>query len=185
MFLGVGVVSASASSSGFVTRGRSTRICQAEDPLARDRESSQVSSGADRTIPLNVAAPGAPAHCQENNYKHNAAQPFRDECMRVAAAFFTQGSAHELSLDQEAREFVLCNLEWNTHPDVVSHNDHILCTRDDVRRQFLSAYYDVYALIETSSFPQFLVAQSMNINMPRRIICTTFLESLVTDGACG
>lgn len=99
--------------------------------------------------------------------------------MRAATVFFTEGSPHELSLDQEVREFVLSNLEYNTHPDIVGLNHHQYCrTTNHVRFQFLSAYDEVYTLIETSSFPQFLIVQSMNINMPRRVACKIDIEVL-------
>lgn len=51
-------------------------------------------------------------------------QPFRDECARIVATFFTPGAAKELSLDANVRDTVVRNLTWNTHPDVVS-NFHV------------------------------------------------------------
>lgn len=38
-------------------------------------------------------------------------------------------------------------------------------------RQFMGAYQEIYALVENSSFPQFLTIQSMVINYPRRVVC--------------
>lgn len=47
-------------------------------------------------------------------------QPFRDECIRVARAFFGTGSDKELSIDGKTRDLLLRNLSQTSHPDVVS-----------------------------------------------------------------
>ena len=127
--LDVDLASESASSSGLVSQVQSPRLLHVEDDPSRDRESSQVPWEAGRVPSSNAASGRSAAHRQENYCKQNfnaytADQPFRDECMRAAAVFFAEGSPHELSLDQEVREFVLSNLEYNTHPDIVGPNHH-------------------------------------------------------------
>jgi hypothetical protein len=81
-----------------------------------------------------------------------ARQPFRDECERIVATFFSPNALKELSLSSDVRDAVLRDLEQNTHPDV-----------------FLPAYEAIFYDLQTCSLPRFLTAVSAVTCRPNQI----------------
>ncbi|KAF9498698.1 hypothetical protein BDN71DRAFT_1503764 [Pleurotus eryngii] len=79
-------------------------------------------------------------------------QPFRVECMRIVATFLQPGAVKELPLDGIIRDTVVRDLTSSTHPDV-----------------FLTAYEEIYQMIEHTSLPRFLAFSTTNINRPKQL----------------
>jgi hypothetical protein len=81
-----------------------------------------------------------------------AQDPFRDECERIVATFFSPSSRKELSLDSDTRDGVLHNLTRSTHPDV-----------------FSPAYDAIFYTLQTYSLPRFFACASAATNRPNQI----------------
>lgn len=79
-------------------------------------------------------------------------QPFRHECMLVAATFLLPSAPYELMLPSLLPSTILRDLAFNTHPDV-----------------FLPAYEYAYDALLTSSLPRFLEANQTNVNWEKRV----------------